>query len=215
MISRSPALFLLPDQPLTKGSTMSNPYQQQPFQAPKRLERSRSNKVVGGVCGGVAQYINMDPTLVRVLTVVLSLFTGVPIIVYLVAMFALPEEGTQPPYPVNPPQYDQQGYGQDAYGQPAYGQPGATAWTPTGEPQAAPVPPAWGAAPAAPASATDPVWGANGAPWDQPVPPAQAAADPAPQDPSPAEPEAHQPSGPSEPTTDPASDKPTDGTSRL
>ena len=58
---------------------MSSPY---PPQAPKRLERSKSNRVLGGVCAGVANYLNMDPTLVRVLTVVISLFTGVPIILY-------------------------------------------------------------------------------------------------------------------------------------
>lgn len=205
---------------------MSNPYQQQPYQPPKRLERSRSNKVVGGVCGGVGKYINMDPTLVRVLTVVLSLFTGVPIIVYIVALFALPEEGSQPqpPYPVNPPQYDQQGYGQQGYGQQGYGQqgygqPGASAWTPTGEPQAAPVPPAWGAAPAAPASASDPVWGADGAPWDQSGTAATQAS--APQDPAPYEPAPSESTEPSpesatgeSASTDSGSDEPTDGTSR-
>jgi hypothetical protein len=53
---------------------MSSPYPPQP---PKRLERSKSNRILGGVCAGVANYLNMDPTLVRVLTVVISLFTGV------------------------------------------------------------------------------------------------------------------------------------------
>jgi phage shock protein PspC (stress-responsive transcriptional regulator) len=63
---------------------MSSPYLPQP---PKRLERSKSNRIVGGVCAGVANYLNMDPTLVRVLTVVISLFTGVPVILYIVALF--------------------------------------------------------------------------------------------------------------------------------
>ncbi len=63
-----------------------------PRPAPKKLERSRSNRVVGGVCGGIANYLNMDPTLVRVLTVVLSLFTGVPIVIYIVLLFVVPEE---------------------------------------------------------------------------------------------------------------------------
>ena len=77
---------------------MSSPYPPQP---PKRLERSKSNRIVGGVCAGVANYLNMDPTLVRVLTVVISLFTGVPVILYIVALFVMPEEGSQP----NPPNY--------------------------------------------------------------------------------------------------------------
>ena len=45
---------------------MTSPYP--PYQQPRKLERSRTNKVLGGVCGGVANYVNMDPTLVRVLT---------------------------------------------------------------------------------------------------------------------------------------------------
>ncbi|HEY5822226.1 MAG TPA: PspC domain-containing protein [Propionibacteriaceae bacterium] len=64
---------------------------------PKKLERSRSNKMLGGVCGGFADYVNMDPTLVRVLTVILTLFTGVPVLVYLVALFIVPEESSTTP----------------------------------------------------------------------------------------------------------------------
>ena len=69
---------------------MSSPYPPQP---PRRLERSKSNRILGGVCAGVANYLNMDPTLVRVLTVVISLFTGVPVILYIIALFVVPEEG--------------------------------------------------------------------------------------------------------------------------
>ena len=82
-------------------------YQPPPSQGPRKLVRSRNNRYIGGVCGGVAEYVNMDPTLVRVLTVVISVFTGVPIILYLIALFLLPEEDTAPPhnYPgVNGPQ---------------------------------------------------------------------------------------------------------------
>jgi phage shock protein PspC (stress-responsive transcriptional regulator) len=77
---------------------MTNPYPpfQQPYQQPKKLQRSRTNKFVGGVCGGLADYLNMDPTLVRVLTVLISLFTGVPIILYLIALFVIPEEPANP-----------------------------------------------------------------------------------------------------------------------
>jgi len=63
--------------------------------ASKELVRSSDDKVIAGVCGGVARYLNMDPGLIRVLTVVLSLFTGVPVIAYLVAMFVLPERPTR------------------------------------------------------------------------------------------------------------------------
>ena len=86
---------------------MTSPYTPySPPPPPKRLLRSRSDRILGGVCGGVADYLNMDATLVRVLTAILTLITGVPIIVYLVMLFIVPEEGSQPPggYPsVQPP----------------------------------------------------------------------------------------------------------------
>ena len=67
---------------------MSNPYPR--HRTPKRLIRSTSNRVIGGVCGGVAEYLNMDANLVRILTVLISLFTGVPVILYIIALFVMP-----------------------------------------------------------------------------------------------------------------------------
>ncbi len=81
---------------------MSAPYA--PQQPPRKLTRSTTNKFIGGVCGGLAEYLNMDVNLVRILTVVISLFTGVPIILYLVALFLLPEDrSVQDPPPVTGP----------------------------------------------------------------------------------------------------------------
>ena len=73
---------------------MSSPYPPQP--PPRKFERSRSNKVLGGVCAGLATYLNMDVNLVRVLTVVVSLFTGFPVVLYIVALFLVPEEQPAP-----------------------------------------------------------------------------------------------------------------------
>ena len=42
----------------------------------KKLYRTEDNKMLAGVCGGVAEYFNLDPTLVRVLWVAVSLFAG-------------------------------------------------------------------------------------------------------------------------------------------
>ena len=67
-----------------------------PPNPPRKLLRSRSNRVLGGVCAGVATYLNMDVNLVRILTVVLSLFTGVPVVAYIVALFLMPEEQAAP-----------------------------------------------------------------------------------------------------------------------
>ena len=71
----------------------------QPSYGPKLLRRSRTDRYLGGVCGGGAKYLNMDPTLVRILTVVITLFTGAPVILYLVALFFMPEEDVVPAQP--------------------------------------------------------------------------------------------------------------------
>jgi phage shock protein PspC (stress-responsive transcriptional regulator) len=61
----------------------------------KALVRSRNNRIVAGVCAGVADYLGMDTNLVRVLAAVLTLLTGVVggVLVYLVAWAVIPEEG--------------------------------------------------------------------------------------------------------------------------
>ncbi len=57
----------------------------------KRLYRSTTNKFAGGVCGGIAQYLDVDPTLVRLITVLLIMFTGVGLIPYIVLWIVMPE----------------------------------------------------------------------------------------------------------------------------
>jgi phage shock protein C len=60
---------------------------------PRRLYRSRTNRTLAGVCGGIAEYFGADPTAVRLLTIVIALFTAVvPLLVlYLVAAIVVPE----------------------------------------------------------------------------------------------------------------------------
>ena len=58
----------------------------------RTLYRSRSNRQIAGVCGGLAQYFNIDPTLVRVLMVVLALFGGSGLLIYLILWVVVPEE---------------------------------------------------------------------------------------------------------------------------
>lgn len=56
-----------------------------------RLYRSQSNKVFAGVCGGLGEYLGLDPTLVRVLWIVLSFLPFVPgLVLYIVAIFLIP-----------------------------------------------------------------------------------------------------------------------------
>jgi phage shock protein PspC (stress-responsive transcriptional regulator) len=157
---------------------MSSPY---PPQAPKRLERSKSNRILGGVCAGVANYLNMDPTLVRVLTVVISLFTGVPVILYIIALFVVPEEGSQPAAPTYPPvsgpQDQATGFptAPPQSAQPVYSPSGMSGPTQSYQP---------------PASAEDSIWGTEGAPWEQRQSAPEPTVEPAPQPPGPSEPEA-------------------------
>ena len=60
----------------------------------KRLYRSSSQSILFGVCGGIAEYFQLDPTLVRVGWVVLSIFTaGFPgLLAYIVCFFIIPLE---------------------------------------------------------------------------------------------------------------------------
>lgn len=60
--------------------------------AEKQLYRSRTNRVIGGVAGGLAEYFNTDPLLVRLVFIALTFWTGVGFFLYLVAWFLIPEE---------------------------------------------------------------------------------------------------------------------------
>ena len=59
----------------------------------KKLHRSSSEKVIAGVCGGIGEYFDLDPTLVRVAYVGLSVFSAFfpGLIVYIILMFVIPE----------------------------------------------------------------------------------------------------------------------------
>ena len=58
----------------------------------RRLSRSRTNRKLAGVCGGLAQYSNIDATLIRVLFVVLALLGGPGLVIYLLMWILVPEE---------------------------------------------------------------------------------------------------------------------------
>jgi phage shock protein PspC (stress-responsive transcriptional regulator) len=60
----------------------------------RQLRRSRSDRMLAGVCAGIAHYLRVDPTLVRVGFAVLAIITwGVALLAYLVAWIVMPEEG--------------------------------------------------------------------------------------------------------------------------
>jgi len=60
----------------------------------KVLVRRQDNRIVAGVCSGLADYLGIDVNLVRILVALMTLFTaGTGIVVYLVAWAVIPEEG--------------------------------------------------------------------------------------------------------------------------
>jgi phage shock protein C len=67
--------------------------QQHPEQAVRRLTRSAEDRMIGGVCGGLARYAGVDPTLVRLIAVI-ALCIGFPAVLvgYLVGWMIMPKE---------------------------------------------------------------------------------------------------------------------------
>jgi phage shock protein PspC (stress-responsive transcriptional regulator) len=59
-----------------------------------RLYRSAHDKKLFGVCGGVAQFLRIDSTLVRLGVIVLTIFTGIPILIYLAMVMIVAKEPT-------------------------------------------------------------------------------------------------------------------------
>lgn len=67
-----------------------------------KLYRSRRQRVIAGVAGGLAQYFNIDPVIIRVLIVVLTLLHGTGIILYIVLWIVVPEEPFELAYGIKP-----------------------------------------------------------------------------------------------------------------
>lgn len=80
-----------------------------PVECRKRLMRSRTERWVAGVCGGVAEYFDLDVVLVRVLWFIVALFGGGGLVAYLVCWIVMPQEPERVYYappasqPVGPP----------------------------------------------------------------------------------------------------------------
>ena len=59
----------------------------------KELKRSRTNRMIAGVCGGIGEYLAIDPNVIRLIWVVVTVFTaGTGILAYLLAWLIIPEE---------------------------------------------------------------------------------------------------------------------------
>lgn len=58
----------------------------------KKLYRDTSNQMISGVCSGVAKYLNVDPTIVRLLWAVAVFFFGSGVLLYIICALIIPEE---------------------------------------------------------------------------------------------------------------------------
>jgi len=56
----------------------------------KKLYRSRKSRVIAGVCGGLAEYFNLDPTIIRLGWVIISLAYGFGVLAYIIAWLLIP-----------------------------------------------------------------------------------------------------------------------------
>jgi phage shock protein PspC (stress-responsive transcriptional regulator) len=84
-----------PTQARAMNTNTMNP-EQDTRTAPERvlLRRSYDDRMLGGVAGGVARYFGIDTTIVRIAFVVLTLFGGMGIPVYLAGLLLIPDEGS-------------------------------------------------------------------------------------------------------------------------
>lgn len=94
LIVRHPAQAGSTSPEVTPAATLTEQTQESKPRAPKRLTRSLDERMIGGVCGGLAKYFNIDPSFVRIGWVLLTIsgmvFLGV--VAYIVMMIVVPEE---------------------------------------------------------------------------------------------------------------------------
>ncbi len=87
-------------QPGAMNTTTDHPETEQDFQdtpggAPRRLRRPVSDRMVAGVAAGIADYLDVDPTIVRIVLAALTLAGGAGIAVYIAGWLLIPEEGSE------------------------------------------------------------------------------------------------------------------------
>lgn len=58
----------------------------------RTLRRSKTDRVIGGVCGGLAEYLALDPLLVRILFIILGIVTGMGVVAYILLWVLVPAE---------------------------------------------------------------------------------------------------------------------------
>jgi phage shock protein C len=74
----------------------------------KRLYRSRKERMLGGVCGGLGEYLSIDATIIRLIFVITALWGGAGIIVYIAMLLVVPEEPQEAGEAAAPPAEDEE-----------------------------------------------------------------------------------------------------------
>jgi phage shock protein PspC (stress-responsive transcriptional regulator) len=62
----------------------------------KKLYRSRNKKVVAGIAGGLGDYLDVDPVIIRIIIVLTTIFNGVGLLIYIIMWIVIPEEEYDP-----------------------------------------------------------------------------------------------------------------------
>ena len=81
-LSQLPALIKFGPRHVKEGQAMEEP---------RKLYRSRNQRMLAGVCGGLAEYFNVDATMIRVLFLALAVFGGSGLVIYMVMWLIVPD----------------------------------------------------------------------------------------------------------------------------
>ncbi|MFD0675050.1 PspC domain-containing protein [Cohnella sp. GCM10027633] len=109
----------------------------------RKLYRSNRDKKIFGICGGLGEYLNVDTTLLRVLLIIVAVFSaGSVVLVYIIAGFVIPRDPNNGGYGAAPPPYGWGGREQPQYGSPNWTPHQGQGGTPWGAPPQPPRPPA-------------------------------------------------------------------------
>ncbi len=65
------------------------------------LRRSKTNRVLAGVCGGIGEYLGIDPTIIRIIFIIITVFGGSGIIIYLILWLVIPSSDSKNSFSVD------------------------------------------------------------------------------------------------------------------
>lgn len=132
----------------------------------RKLYRSTRDKKIFGICGGLGEYFGVDTTLLRVLLIIVTVFSaGSVILVYIIAGFVIPREPIHGGYGSTPPPYGWGGREQPHYGSQQSWSNHGPSWSHASQPPQPPQPPR----PPAPDYGKPPVYTAQATPASRPA----------------------------------------------